>query len=306
MGAVCARSRPDTRWSAGRAQASLSGAMIPAWTWSACASGVLVLFTPACRAVAEAPSAAAPLVAPRASTSLETPPIEPATEPPARPARPFTLPEGWSALSPEAFGALLDTFPTDGTLSRLDEPLLRELGDALARSDTTSVRAAALLARTRDPRAFDLLIARLEARVGEGMRELGGDIVAAAAAVTLRSDDEAALRLEELATGRNPHPALLVRVECALAALAARRDGAIPFLLDFLREGTTAAVKRPSWRRIDWNDERQLRTQDRVARALSARAGVDCTYRARGPLASRESEIARLAGLLAGAPRSNR
>jgi hypothetical protein len=90
----------------------------------------------------------------------------------------------------------------------------------------------------------------------------------------------------------------VVRVECALTSLAGERDACIPFLLDILREGTSAAVKNPSWPRLDWTNERNLRLQDRIAHELSARAGIDCAYRARGPLAAREKEIARLVQLL--------
>ncbi len=244
-----------------------------------------------------------------APPEVRSPDLPPAVAAPAtRPTRAYALPGDWSALAPREFEALLAGFPRDGTVTLFSDADLSALGEALRPGDATSVRAATLLAATRDPRAFEVLMRRLEARLPEGTRDLAGDVVAAAATASVLPAPEAAARIEALAGGPAPHPALLVRVECALTSLALGRDGVIPFLLDFLREGTAQAVRRPTWRRIDWNDERQLRTQDRVARALCARAGVECRYRARGPLAVREAEIARLADILAalGAPGASR
>jgi hypothetical protein len=98
-----------------------------------------------------------------------------------------------------------------------------------------------------------------------------------------------------------------VRVECAVASLALGNDGAIPFLLGLLREGTPAAVSRPDWTRLDADDQRLMRLQDRAARALCDRVGIECAFRAQASIAARQSEIVRISNLVAnlahGAPR---
>jgi hypothetical protein len=236
-----------------------------------------------------------------ASVAVVPAPV-PVEETPARPVREFALPADWSTLPKPEFEARLAAWTREGAVLQAGDAALAELGRALAASDATSVRAAVILGNTRDQRAYDVLADRLEARVPEGSRSTAGDVVAAAACASTRPAPESLSRLEALATGPRPHPVFLVRVECALTSVSDGRITCIPFLLDVLREGTSTAVKQPNFPRLDWMDERVLRLQDRVARELSARAGIDCAYRARGPLAAREKEIARLAQLLQGAP----
>jgi hypothetical protein len=210
------------------------------------------------------------------------------------------LPADWASAPREAFAADVERWlPIDGSV-RLDAPSIATLSRALWPSDETSVRAAVILGRTRDPRAGEVLLARLEARVPERPGMLfAGDVVAAAAFSRGAGAPDAGARLEALSAGPRAHPVLDVRVECAAAGLLLGRDGAIPLLLALLREGTPAQVQRPDWTRLDPDDERLLRLQDRAAAALSARVGVACAFRAHASVAVRESEIARLSNLTA-------
>lgn len=260
------------------------------------------LALPAWAACAGAPTAVPPPVTEITLTAPAAEPPPPARDVPVRASRDVVLPRDWSTLEQARLDEELSAWGRDGAIARLDEATLAELARALGSSDATSVRAAVILSCTGDPRAFEVLLQRLEARVPEGSRNQAGDVVAAAGTAVLAPAAEAMSRVEALAIGTRPHPCFLVRVECALASLAAGRDAAIPFLLDLLREGTNSAVKNANWRRVDWADERSLRLQDRIAQALSDRAGIECAYRSRGPLAAREREIVRLAQLLSGVP----
>ncbi len=216
------------------------------------------------------------------------------------------LPADWSSTPRDAFAADLQRWlPIDGRI-RLDAASIATLSRALRPSDENSVRAAVILGRTQDPRAGDVLLARLEARVPERPGMLfAGDVVAAAAFSSGASAPDAGARLEALSRGSGAHPVLDVRVECAAASLLLGRDGAIPFLLAFLREGTSAQDPRPDWTRLDFDDERLLRLQDRAARALSAHLGIACAFRAHASVAVRESEIARLSNLIANRGRAS-
>ncbi|MBL8857559.1 MAG: hypothetical protein JNL28_03510 [Planctomycetes bacterium] len=212
--------------------------------------------------------------------------------------RELRLPPNWSTLERAAFASALEEWTRDDVLLRFDDADLSALARALQASDESSVRAAVILGNTRDPRAFDRLATRLEARVPDNGRSVAGDVVAASACASVLTTRADGARLEALALGPDPHPVLEVRVECALTALYAGRDAGIPFLLDLLREGTAGAVRNPNWRRIDWNEPRLQRLQDRAARALSARAGIECEYRAGGSPTGRERALVRLAHIL--------
>lgn len=223
------------------------------------------------------------------------------TAPPSE-VRDVTLPAAWATATRTEFASSIAAWSRDESVKRLDDQALAVLARALGESNEISVRAAVILGNTRDARAGDVLLARLEARTPEGARSLAGDIVAAAAFSSSANARDAAVRLANLATGSTAHPVLDVRVECALASLHLGRDTAIPFLLDLLREGTTTAVAKPTWRRIDWDSQRCQDLQDRAAEALSARAGIECAFKAGAPLAVREHEIERLARLVQSAP----
>jgi hypothetical protein len=209
------------------------------------------------------------------------------------------LPADWATSSRESFTADLDRWLPVGGRVRLGADSIVVLSSALWPADETSVRAAAILGRTLDPRAAAALLTRLEARVPERPDILfAGDVVAASAFTCGTITPDAAARLEALAHAPKPHPVLDVRVECAVASLILGHDGAIPFLLAILREGTPAQDPRPDWTRLDPDDERLLRLQDRAARALSDRVGIECAFRAHASVAARESETARLANLV--------
>lgn len=211
------------------------------------------------------------------------------------------LPDDWDTCTHEEFARLVERTAAGVGRRRVDDRQLTALSRALAAEDERAARAAVLLARTRDPRAGEVLLARLELRVPEGVRPLAGDVLAADAfrAGAVARDAEA--RLEALVRGPGAHPVLDVRVACASAALARGRDGVVPFLLAVVREGTSTALARPDWRRVDWATPRMISLRDDAARALSARAGIACEFAAEAPLAEREAEIARLVRLLGAA-----
>jgi hypothetical protein len=215
----------------------------------------------------------------------------------------FALPEGWRVLGREEFAVALEGWLDGKHAVRVEDRALVVLEGALGSGDESSVRAAAMLARSLDPRAGEALLARLERRVDEPARSPAGDLVAAAAFSRGATARDAAARLEALASGRAAHPVLDVRLECAASALALGRDGSIAFLLDLLREGTSFATSKPDWKRIDWTTARLERAQRRAAAVLSARAGIQATYRVEASMAAREAEVTRLAQLLGSAGR---
>jgi len=208
------------------------------------------------------------------------------------------LPAEWETVSRERFAADMEAWPPAGTRVALQEEELVALRRALGAADESSVRAAVVLGRSDDPRADEILLTRLETRVVPREGSSAGDVVAAAALAEGALMRETGARLEVLASGPEPHPVLEVRLECATASLRMGRDGAVQFLLGLLREGTPQAMPRPDWTRLDPDDARLRRMQDRAARALSQRVGIECTFRAHASVAARESEIARLSNLL--------
>lgn len=177
--------------------------------------------------------------------------------------------------------------------------LARALEPADAVGELLAVRAAVLLARSGDPRAIDVVLARLEQRwMGPGRASDAGDVVAAAGLAGFPATEllsrAAPARLVELATGPAAHPDLEVRVEVAALALALGRDEPIPFLLSVLRAGT-APEPWPDFERkptLAWS-------KFRAAAALSARAGVPVRFNPEGSFAEQRAEAQRLAQLLA-------
>jgi hypothetical protein len=154
-----------------------------------------------------------------------------------------------------------------------------------------------MLARTLDPRAGEVLLVRLEQRVapppGESQRD-AADVVAAAAFGAGMNARKAPGRLNALATGKRPHPALAVRVECARSAIALGRDDPIPYLLSVLRIGTTAG-------KVLGNDENEYDVawaQVRAAEALAERAGTKSRFLPERSMQEREQEASRLEALL--------
>jgi hypothetical protein len=215
-------------------------------------------------------------------------------------------PPDWRTCSYEAFTAWVRTALPEDRATPIEKHAVRELQKALyevttslggGRHDPLAVRAAVILGRSRHPTSASILIRRLERRVDGPERWSDcGDTVAAAALARFPDPRRYAQRLVPLAVGSRPHPDLEVRVECARSALELERDGAIPFLLVVLRLQTHAGQS-------DARDfvfrETTAWARSRAAEALSARAGVACTYEADAPIAAREREAARLAARLA-------
>lgn len=230
-------------------------------------------------------------------------------DPPAtveRTPAPLALPADWRTLDPLGFETAVLAWPGgDGSGARLVDADLERLASALGNAagddpGAPAVRAAVLLARSGDPRALEVLLARLEQRILSPVRAAdAGDVIAAAA--VLRFDAEhrarahAAERLVSLAQGAGAHPDLEVRVEVAASALALGRDEPIPFLLAVLRAGT-ADDPWPDFERkqtLAWS-------KTRAAAALSARAGTDARFEPEGSFADQRAEAERLAALLGG------
>jgi hypothetical protein len=238
----------------------------------------------------------------RPAARATIPPPAPATttvnEAHAAPPAEFVLPDNWSTLDRDGFARALPRWLDGERAYRVDDASLVLLSKSLARGDETSVRAVLVLARTRDPRAGEALLALLESRAGSGSRALSADVVAAAAFARGAVARDAGVRLETLASGSRPHPDLEVRVECAASALASGRDAVIPFLFDVMREGTTRALEKPDWTRIDWRLARMEWIQSRAADALARRARVRCEWRAELGVPAREREVERLEALL--------
>ncbi|MFN0243675.1 MAG: hypothetical protein ACKVWV_12340 [Planctomycetota bacterium] len=212
----------------------------------------------------------------------------------------WELPVDWERGSFEEFEAQLERWFPSATPVAVSETALRELASAAAEGGESGLRAVLVLARSYDADAFSALLAVLDQRTprSSNAADPGGDaalVVAAAALANARTVAAAGPRLESLSFGKNPHPDLDVRVQCAASALALGRTRAIPYLLGILRTGTSARAAAPRGTHLDDFVEPQLV----AARALSARAGVPCEFRARAPLAARAAEADRLERLLA-------
>ncbi len=250
-------------------------------------------------------SASAPDPAP-APGARDDPPTAAAHPAPARPPPPplWELPSTWRGASDLAFERALDAWLPPGSAHRLSADDLATLTSALDAADRAdgraAVRAAVLLARTRDPRAGDALLARLEKRaaVPGATGEDAVDVVAACAFAEGTPGTNASARLAELAAGKRPHPDLCTRVECARSALALGRDGGIPFLLQVLRTATTAGKPLGA----DDSAADLAFAQIRAAEALAARAGTDVRFRPEASVKDREAEVTRLEKLLPAAP----
>ena len=177
----------------------------------------------------------------------------------------------------------------------LSNQSLNKLGEALAVEDLTCVRAAVLLARSRDPRAKELLIVRLEQRILGSIREAdAGDVVGAAALADWDLQTDELARLERLAAGAAPHPDLEVRTEIACTLVRNARKLAIPFLLRVLREGTLAQADS-----VEWDRKPQMAwAKSRAAETLSELAGIECVYQEDGAFAEQSEAAAQLERLL--------
>ena len=204
-----------------------------------------------------------------------------------------SLPVGWDTVSTRAFERALDAWVAPPERVRLPPADLATLASTLDRDDPAAMRAALLLARSRDPSAGEALMQHLEKRIAAGEydeRLDAPDVVAAAAFARGVEVENRETRLVTLALGKRPHPDFEVRVECAASALALGRDQVIPFLVHVLRERTSARVTKPDWTRkndVDW-------AQWRASRALAARAGTTALFDPSASMHARLSEAERL------------
>lgn len=206
-------------------------------------------------------------------------------------ARGYELPAEWRTSSVPEFERIATTFAP----LTLSDDALDALGQALADEGLTCVRAAVLLARSRDPRAKERILVRLEQRVLGSTREAdAGDVVCAAALSEWDLSSTELDRLERLAVGDAPHPDVEVRTEIACTLVRNSRKLAIPFLLRVLREGTLDQDEVVEWERkpqMAWS-------KSRAAETLSELAGIACTYQEDGAFHEQAAEVARLEGLL--------
>lgn len=205
--------------------------------------------------------------------------------------RSFELPTDWREVSVPEFEKRAALFGPQ----TLSESALAELAAALATEDLANVRAAVLLTRSRDPRAKEAILIRLEERILGSTREAdAGDVVGAAALTDWELTTHELDRLERLAFGGAPHPDVEVRTEIACTLVRGGRKSAVPFLLRVLREGTLAQDEQVEWERkpqMAW-------AKSRAAEALSEVAGVECTYQEDGAFREMAEEAARLELLL--------
>lgn len=204
----------------------------------------------------------------------------------------FALDPAWRTLSLERFEAWLAIALPGREAVELAKPDRIELKRALAEMSVDSVRAAIVLARTRDPLCYEILLQRLEDRVAGAERASdAGDVIAAAALGRLRNVRELGKRLEDLVVGAKVHPDLEVRVECAAALLEYKRTKGIGFLLKVLREATPAADET----KRDWTPTPHMAwPKSRAAAALSKFLEVPCTFRPDGSVQHQLDEAAKL------------
>lgn len=275
-----------------------------AWIRSTLVAGILAgivalaLHAGACRSTTT--QEAAPTAGPASNDRVPEAPADGSptqATPDALPAAVFEAPAGWESLTNLAFERAIDGWFPEGVARHVSETTLADLRRALGGSEVTAMRAAVMLARTKDPRAGEVLLERLEQRVAtppsESQRD-AVDVVAAAAFAAGMNARAGAARLNSLAIGRKPHPSLPVRVECARSALALGMDAPIPYLVSVLRTGTTAGRVAPS----DENPDDLAWAQVRAAEALASRAGTKSRFLPEGSVKEREGEASRLEALL--------
>ncbi|MCA8981501.1 MAG: hypothetical protein H6831_07525 [Planctomycetes bacterium] len=218
--------------------------------------------------------------------------------PQAQPER-HAAPAGWNSCSPYGFEALAAKVPSGDEAFLWKQSALDAFKQALEREDQTSVRAAVLCARSRDPLAGEVLLARLEARrLGPARNSDAGDVVAAAGLAGWHFRADLADRLAALSSGAGPHPDLEVRVECAASALrlGAPTESVAPFLLTVLCALTPGELERPS----DWPRQANVAwVKTRAAEVLSERAGLPCRFRPDASFDDQAAEIAKLERALA-------
>ena len=220
---------------------------------------------------------------------------------PAAPIELYALPQrspfdGWRDKPRVSFERDLAEWNPDLSPSSLTPEGLEALTASLSGMDEPAIRAALLLAHSRDQAAAEALMRRLEERVEGPLRNSdSADVVAAATLATWPKGERYGDRLVALAKGERPHPDLEVRVECAAAALARGRREVSPFLLRVLRAATPAQREDPP----DWVTKPTMAwSKSRAATALSAYLGVELAFRADASYEDQLKEIAKLSAIL--------
>jgi len=200
--------------------------------------------------------------------------------------------------SPILFEELVQAGLPDTQRTPLSAADLGLLAEALRHMDTSSVRAAGMLGRSRTDAAGQVLLRRLFAReVGPRRNSDAGDVTAAAALARF-PEPQRYWRLVRLVNGSGAHPDLEVRVECAATALHAGIDRVIPFLLQVLRIGTPDGLRDS----LDFTPpETTAWARGRAAEALSLRAGVPLSFHPDGSIDARQEAARELQALLADA-----
>jgi hypothetical protein len=205
------------------------------------------------------------------------------------------LPHDWSRAHSARFERLLDEHLPLGSSTALAPADLAQLRDGLAAQPAIATRAALWLARAHHPDASEVLLARLEERHAGADRAADvGDATGAAALGRAPLARDTLPRLRALAVGDAPHPDLEVRVECALAVLAAGDRSVVPLLLRVLRIDTPSEAREGALTdspTTNW-------ARGRADLALTALAGKDYRDRTDAPYAEREAWADELEALL--------
>ena len=204
--------------------------------------------------------------------------------------------EGWRDGPRVSFERALKSWDPGLSERRLKDEEGLLLSAALSGLDEAGMRAALLLAHSRDPHAAELLLTRLEDRVEGAERNAdGADVVAAASLAAWPAGEHYTSALTDLSIGSSPHPDLEVRVECASSALARGRTEVCPFLLRILRTGTPAEETELH----DWTPKVTMAwSKSRAATALSLHLGAPVRFRADASYEDQLSEISALESLL--------
>lgn len=225
-----------------------------------------------------------------------SPTLSPSTEERAEIAPELSLFEGWREAPRVSFEQALKAWNPSLSQHRLKPEDQVGLSIALSGLDEAAMRAALLLAHSRDPQAAKLLLARLEDRIkGAERNSDGADVVAAASLAAWPEGGRYASALSDLSIGESPHPDLEVRVECASAALARGRTETCAFLLRVLRAGTPAEELELQ----DWTPKDTMAwAKSRSATALSRHLGVPVRFRADASYQDQLREIAAIESLL--------
>ncbi|MBK7877244.1 MAG: hypothetical protein IPJ77_16125 [Planctomycetes bacterium] len=211
-------------------------------------------------------------------------------EAPAAPA--LELPADFASLRTQEFERELVRWTPAGEARAIGPQDLARLAAALRAPADAPARAALVLARARDPRGLALLLALLEER--RANPDDAASLVAARALGAESGVANASARLLALARGKESHPRLSVRVECAASAALLGRDEALPILLDALRLGATAPQPAPALEAAELEA-----VQRRAADVLAARLGVSVEYAPEAGAQVRGAEVERLAPLVA-------